>query len=63
VKWHGEVYDAMRLRDTKAAKKAMAAHMRQAGKLLLERFNRLARGDIASDSQTQSELPHTTVSS
>ena len=63
LKVHGEIYDAMRLRDAKAAKKAMAAHMRQAGKLLLERFDRLARGDIASDSQTLSELPHTTVSS
>jgi DNA-binding GntR family transcriptional regulator len=46
---HGDIYEAVRRRDAKAAKKAMAIHMRQAGKTVLARFDRLTRGDLQDE--------------
>jgi DNA-binding GntR family transcriptional regulator len=57
IRVHGEVYQAIRRRDAKAAKKSMAAHMRQAGAFLLSRFDRQARGDIQHDSLPPAETP------
>ena len=56
---HREIYEAVRMRDPKAAKRAMAVHLRRAGKNLLCRYDRLVRGEIVIDDQTQqSELSH-----
>jgi len=54
---HGDIYEAVRRRDAKAAKKAMAFHMRQAGKTVLTRFDRLTRGDLKDDTPAPSALP------
>jgi DNA-binding GntR family transcriptional regulator len=40
---HRDIYDAVRRRDPKAARRAMAIHMRRAGKNILARFDWLQR--------------------
>lgn len=52
---HKEIYEAVRRRDAKAAKKAMALHLRQAGRFVLARYDRLARGDLPRDSPDRTE--------
>jgi DNA-binding GntR family transcriptional regulator len=50
---HKEVYEAIRRHDPKAARRAMNAHMRRAGKNLLARFDWLQRHCDASAAQKE----------
>ncbi len=50
---HKDVYDAIRRHDPKAARHAMNAHMRRAGKNLLARFDWLQRHRDATESQRE----------
>jgi hypothetical protein len=53
---HRDVYEAVCRRDPKAARRAMAAHMRRARKNMLDRFDWLRRqGDL--DSSPAGEFP------